>query len=141
MELRDYLTILRRRWISVLVITLAVLAAATGLTLASTPTYTGTTRLFFAVEGGESVTDLAQGSTFAEKQMTSYAEVATSPLVLDPVIRELDLDTTAARLARSVSATIPPETVILEVSATVDKLDAEDLASLREHLHRIMANA
>jgi hypothetical protein len=30
---------------------------------------------------------------------------------------------------------------LLEVSATVDKLDAEDLASLREHLHRIMANA
>jgi capsular exopolysaccharide synthesis family protein len=118
MELREYLHILRRRWVSVLVIALVVLLTATAVTFSMTKQYTATTRLFFAVSGTETVTDLAQGSTFAEKQMTSYAQVATSPLVLDPVIRDLGLATTATRLAKSVSATIPTDTVILDVAAT-----------------------
>ena len=117
MELHAYLEVLRRRWVSLVMIALATVAVAAGVTLAMTTQYTATTRLFFAVEGGESVTDLAQGSSFAEKQMTSYAEVATSPLVLNPVINRLDLETTSANLARAVTVTIPPETVILEISA------------------------
>lgn len=117
MELRDYLEILRRRWVGATVVALSVLAAVSALTLLATPQYTATTRLFFSVQGSESVTDLAQGSTFAEKQMTSYAEVATSPLVLDPVIRELRLDTTADVLASSITAAVPTDTVILEISA------------------------
>ena len=47
------------------------------------------------------MTDLAQGSTFAEKQMSSYAEVATSPRVLAPVIEQLGLRTTPKELAES----------------------------------------
>ena len=117
MALHEYLEVLRRRWISVAIVALTAIALAAAVTLAMTTQYTATTRLFFAVEGSETVTDLAQGSSFAEKQMTSYAEVATSPLVLNPVIDRLNLETRAADLARSVTATIPPETVILEISA------------------------
>ena len=118
MERPDYLAIVRRRWVSALVVALAGLAAATAYTLIVTPKYTATTRLFFSVQGSDSATDLAQGSTFAEKQMTSYAQVATSPLVLDPVISQLGLNTTATQLARSISAVVPTDTVILEISAT-----------------------
>ena len=85
MEPREYLDILRRRWFSVLVIALTTLTVASILTLAMPKRYTATTELFFAV-AGESVSELAQGSSFAEKQMSSYAKVATSPLVLEPVI-------------------------------------------------------
>lgn len=130
MELRDYLEILRRRWLGAMVVALAVLAAASALTLLSTPKYTATTRLFFSVQGSESVSDLAQGSTFAEKQMTSYAEVATSPLVLNPVIQELGLDTTADLLAGSITTLVPSDTVILEVSAVdPDPGRARDVAN------------
>ena len=118
MELRDYFDILRRRWLSFTLVLLVVLAAATAYTLAATPRFTSTTRLFFAVQGSGTVTDLAQGSTFAEKQMTSYAEVATSPLVLRPVISELGLGVTVEKLAESMTALVPVETVILEVSVT-----------------------
>ena len=118
MELRDYVDVLRRRWLSFVLVLLAVLAAATAYTLVATPKYTATTRLFFAVQGSGTVTDLAQGSTFAEKQMTSYAEVARSPLVLDPVISDLGLGVSARDLAETVTAVVPTETVILEVSAT-----------------------
>jgi polysaccharide biosynthesis transport protein len=116
-ELSDYLDILRRRWLGVVIITLTTLALASAVTLAMPKKYTATTRLFIAV-AGESVTDLAQGSNFAEKQMSSYAEVATSPRVLAPVIGELNLRTTPKELAESVEATVPVETVILEIEAT-----------------------
>ena len=116
-ELGDYLDILRRRWLGVLIIALTVLALASAVTLAMPKKYTATTRWFIAV-AGESVTDLAQGSNFAEKQMASYAEVATSPRVLAPVIGQLDLRTTPKELSESVEVTVPVDTVILEISAT-----------------------
>lgn len=118
MELRDYLEILRRRWLSACIVAALVLAGAAAVTFTMTPKYTATTRLFFAVQDTQSVTDLAQGSTFTQKQMTSYAQVATSPLVLDPVIKKLHLPTTAQDLAKSVSVVVPTDTVILEVSVT-----------------------
>ncbi len=117
-ELGDYLDLLRRRWLGVLIITLMTLALASAITFAMPKKYTATTRLFIAV-AGESVTDLAQGSTFAARQMSSYAEVATSPLVLTPVIARLSLETSPKELAESVEATVPvANTVVLEIAAT-----------------------
>jgi capsular exopolysaccharide synthesis family protein len=118
MDLHDYLEVIRRRWISAVIVALTTTALAAVSILITTPQYTATTRLFFAVGSTTTISELAQGSNFAEKQMTSYAEVATSPKVLDPVIRELDLQRSSAALARALTATIPPETVILEISAT-----------------------
>jgi succinoglycan biosynthesis transport protein ExoP len=116
-ELGEYLDILRRRWLGVLIIVLTALALASTVSIAIPKKYTATTRLFIAV-AGESVTDLAQGSNFAAKQMSSYAEVATSPRVLAPVIAQLGLATTPKELAESIKATVPVETVILEIAAT-----------------------
>lgn len=116
MDLQDYFAVLRRRWMTLIIILLATIATAAGLTLAMTTKYTATTRLFFAVEGSESLTDMAQGSSFAEKQMTSYAEVATSPLVLEPVIERLAIDMSPADLAKVVTTSTPPDTIILEIS-------------------------
>lgn len=118
MELRDYFDILRRRWLTVSIVALSTLALAAGITLVQTPRYTATTRLFFAVAGTGSATELAQGSSFAERQMTSYAEVTTSPLVLDPIIRDLGLDMTPTALAERITASVPTETVILELAVT-----------------------
>ncbi len=116
-ELHDYLDILRRRWLSILMITLTALALTSLVTLMMPKNYTATTRLFFAV-AGDSVADLAQGSSFAEKQMSSYAEVATSPIVLDPVTKSLGLHSTAEELKKSVEATVPVRTVIIEIAVT-----------------------
>jgi polysaccharide biosynthesis transport protein len=116
-ETREYLNILRRRWLLVLIVALTALAATSLLTLAMPKKYTATTSLFFAV-AGSSVSDLAQGSDFAAQQMSSYAKVATSPLVLEPVVQQLALPTTAAELEESVEVTVPPETVTLEIAVT-----------------------
>lgn len=118
MDISDYLSVLRRRWVTLVATALAVLALASAVTLTSTPRYTAAAQLFFGVEGSGSATELAQGSSFAEKQMSSYARVATSPLVLRPVISDLRLGTTPAQLATSITATVPSDTVILEIAVT-----------------------
>ena len=141
MELRDYLTILRRRWLAILVVTLVTLATAATVTLLTTRQYTASTRLFFGVQG-ESVTELAQGSTFTEKQMASYAEVAKSPLVLERVIEQRGLPMTASQLAESVTATAPTGTVILEIAATsTDPVRAAQIAnSIGEQLTTVASD-
>ena len=130
MSLHDYLTILRRRWVSALVVALAVIAASAGITLALPSEYTASTRLFFGVRAGQSPSELAQGSTFTERQMASYEQVATSPLVLDKVVSSLGLSTTTDELASRVSADAAPGTVVLRISVTESSPDeAADLAN------------
>jgi succinoglycan biosynthesis transport protein ExoP len=139
-ELTEYLNILRRRWLTLVIIALTALALASAVTLAMPKKYTATTRLFIAVAGGQSATDLAQGSNFTAKQISSYAEVATSPLVLTPVITRLGLGTTPKELAESVSATVPvAETVILEIAAT-DR-DPARAAQIADAIGQELSNA
>ena len=128
MDLRGYLKVLQRRWISILVITLATLAVTAGITFALTPKYLASTRLFFGVQGAQSGSDLANGSTFAENQLSSYAQVATSPLVLQPVIDQLGLQKSPADLAAQVSAYAPTDTVIIQI--TVSDSDAPRAAQI-----------
>lgn len=138
MDIREYVQVLRRRWLSIIAVMLIVVAVTAGVNLALTPHYTATARLFFGVQSGESVTDLAQGSTFTEKQMSSYAEVATSPLVLDKVIGQLGLETTADKLAESVDATAEVDTVILMISAT--STDRGQAAQIANNIATVMAS-
>ena len=107
----------RHRWLSIAIFTLLTLAAVSAATLMMPKAYTASTRVFFAV-AGDSVSALAQGSSFVEQQMASYAEVATSPKVLDKVVEQLGLSTTSVELADSIEATVSVDTVIIEIAAT-----------------------
>ncbi len=86
--------------------------------------------MFLAVRGGDSAGELLQGANYATNQVRSYAQVATTPTVLQPVIDKLALHTTPARLAESVTASIPTNTAIVEVSV-VDR-DPEQSARIAQ---------
>lgn len=118
MELQNYLSILRDRWITALLTAVLVFGAVAAFTFLQTPEYQATNRVFVQTQAGSNVADLNSGVNFASQQITSYADVATTPLVLDPVIDELGLDVTAQQLAAQISTTVPPETLILEIIAT-----------------------
>lgn len=120
MELQHYLKILQDRWGLALITAMLMLAAVAGFTFLQTPQYQATNRVFVQTQTGSSVADLNSGVSFASQQIISYADVARSPLVLDPVIEELDLDTSAQELASQISTAVPPETLILELTATDD---------------------
>lgn len=95
---------------------LMVLAAA-AVTILTPKTYQSTAQLFISTGGGDSTADLVQGSTFTQKQMKTYAQVITSPKVLAPVKTKMGVEA-GADLAEALTATTPPDTVLINVNAT-----------------------
>ena len=117
MELRDYLKVIRRRWRVILGSLLAVVALASIITLNMTPQYESRARLFVST-ADQSATEAFQGGTFAIQRVSSYADLVKGQELSGRVIDELGLKITPAALSDKISATVVPETVILEVTAT-----------------------
>lgn len=100
---------------------LLVAAAALGLvgallvSVLSTPTYAARSQLMLGAASNANISDTEQAYDLARGQISSYAELASSPLVLQPVIESLQLDTSPAALADRVSADYEPGSVILDL--------------------------
>ena len=119
MPLHHYLQVLRKRWITLVVVTLLCVVAAGVITALTPATYAATATSFVSLtDAGGASTSLAQNSQFAQSRVESYPEVVHSPKVLDPVIRDLGLDMTAQELSHKVTAVNPTSTVNLQVTAT-----------------------
>lgn len=129
MNLGDYLQVLRRNWRLIAVVTLAAVILAAGMTATATPVYRSTTQLFVSTPGGNT-SDLLQGSSFTQRQITTYADLMTTPVILEPVVADLGIAETPAELASKVSATVPPNTVLIEISVVhEDRETAAELAN------------
>lgn len=82
------------------------------------PTYQATSQLFVSVKGGSTASDVTQGNMFAQNRVTSYVSLVTSPRILQAVATEVGLPGGAGRLAGQVSASAPPQTVLINITAT-----------------------
>lgn len=117
MELRDYLRVFRKNvWLIITVIALAVAAAAT-IALTTTPRYEAETAVFVSTRGSGSLAELQQGTSFTQSRVETYAQIATTPIVLGQVIDEMDLDVSTQDLARQISATAPTGTTLIRITA------------------------
>ncbi len=120
MDIRDYWRIVRKRWVSIALITVLSGALALGFSLLSPKAYSTTAQNFVSI-GGVSEEEgqglVFSGSNFALQRVKSYVELVDSPQVLNPVIDTLGLNMTTSELAKMVSATNPPQTVLLDVTA------------------------
>ncbi|WP_156252045.1 polysaccharide biosynthesis tyrosine autokinase [Pseudactinotalea terrae] len=121
MELTDYLRIVRKNWIAIIVITLLGIGAALTYSLLQTPQYSATTRVFVSTQSGDTGAELAQGNNYTLSRVKTYAQMATSERVLSGVVETLELDVSPFDLAQHVSATTIIETTIIEITA----LDAD----------------
>jgi len=116
--LHRFLIVLRRR--KSLVASIFVLALAgcgVGSALA-TPTYTATADLYFSVRTAAGVDDLAVAATFSQTQLASYATLAMTPTVLDPVADDFGVDGGARELAGRLAVTALDGTVLLDIAVT-----------------------
>jgi len=118
MDPHDYWTALRRRWITILALSVVGGGAAYGYATTLAPSYRSTSSVFVSTTQGETTTELVQGSTFSQNLVRSYGRLATTPAVLEPVIARLGLDTTPTALARAITVDTPLDTVIIDVSVT-----------------------
>ncbi|TIC88382.1 polysaccharide biosynthesis tyrosine autokinase [Nocardioides sp. GY 10113] len=135
MELRDYLLIARRRWLSILAITLVVVAAAAGVTAVQAPLYASDARIFVSTAQSADGA-LLQGGQFAAQRAMSYADLVSSQELAQRVAADLGLDTDPAALANQVGAKVVLDTVNLALTATdTDPAEAQRIAqAYAEHL-------
>lgn len=86
----------------------------------------------YATAGGRQLraTDIYQGTMMVTARMSTYVELATSPVVLEAAIQELSLDDTPSSLRDRVNATNPAGTAILVIAARdADPAQAQQLAA------------
>ena len=118
MELRDYIRILRKSWVLIVLLTLVGVGASAGYSLLQTPLFSATSKVFVSTQNTGTTSELAQGNTFTVARVTTYADLVTTPLVLMPVIASLELNIESAELAEKVTASAPLNTPIIDITVT-----------------------
>jgi len=130
MELSDYIRVLRKNWLVILVLTVVGLGAATAYTLTRTPTYESSSTIFVSTQGGSTTAELQQGSSFTQARINTYVGLVATPAVLNPVIGALGLSTTAELLATEVKATAALNSTLINVTVSnSNAVEASDIAN------------
>lgn len=107
---------LRHRWVTVFVTALLTVVAAATFTLAQTPVYQASTRLFVSTTSGRTTSDLYNGNRLSQERVLSYTELIMGETLAQRTIDRLDLDMDASMLKAKVSAKSRPDTVLIDVS-------------------------
>jgi non-specific protein-tyrosine kinase len=130
-DLRQLVRALRKRW-RLVVIALAVsLGAGVGYVVSQVPRYQAQAQLFVAArEQAPNGPDAYAGDQFTQSRIRSYLNLVSSQPVLQAVIDQLGVRYTWGQLAREVSASSPPGTVLININV-VDRSAslARDLAN------------
>ena len=111
----------------------ALLSSGVGLYYVKTAPrlYTSTSRIFISTPSSSvDISALAEGSSFSQQRVKSYAQVISSPYTLGPVVKKLNLNISPEALAGEVSASAEQDTVLIDLSVTdADPVRAADLAN------------
>ena len=119
MDLRDYLRVLRSRWLFILICTLVGVGIAALVTATTTPIYTAQSQVFVsAADDQANVSSALTGSSFSQQMVKSYLAVAESSPVAQAVIDDLGLTMTPTQLADKVTATVPLNSVVITLTAS-----------------------
>ncbi len=127
---RDYLRVLRRGWPAIVLATLLGVAVASAYLSVAPKVYTATSSILVSAQGSEDIAQLQQGNDFSAQVVRTYAEIAKSPTVLQPVVDELGLPGDADDLSANLSISVVGETSVLEItSRDSDPQRAADIAN------------
>ena len=120
MEVRWAVATIRRQPLVVALPSLLLAVLAAVLTYSTVPVYTAAARgvVSVAEPSSRSANVLTSGSQYILARLTSYAELATTTQVLDPVAATFGLPQGGPALARSVSAQNEVHTAFIDVSAS-----------------------
>lgn len=121
LTLGDYLRILRKNWLLILVATVLGTVGAGVFSLVQTPQYQASTQLYVSVRSANddgALSDLTQGGTYARQAVLSYVDVVETASVLGDVIDDLDLDMSVGELRSAVSASSPTNSVLIDIDVT-----------------------
>jgi tyrosine-protein kinase len=110
----------RRRWRTIGLTTCVCVAAAVAYAFSATPKYRSQVQLFVATQPSlaASTLDLEQGGQFTASRVLSYVNLAKSPAITQPVVAALSLHMTASQLGNEITATVPADTVLINIAVT-----------------------
>lgn len=117
-DLQSYLRVLRKHWRKIPLVTLAIMAMVAGITYLLPKNYESQLQFFVSTVDTSNTAQLEQGSTFLQQRVKSYSQLLASPIVLGPVVKKLDLAETTNELAGRITATIPTDTVLIDVTVS-----------------------
>jgi capsular polysaccharide biosynthesis protein len=117
MDLAQYARVLRAHRQLILVCIVVCTAAAAALAWTRTPLYAAHTQLFLSVRGS-TPGEIYEGGLFSQQRIQSYAQLVSSPSVLRTVINELGLPYDVQQLGGRVRASVPTDTVLIDVTVT-----------------------
>ena len=130
MELTDYIRVLRKNWLIIVIATLLGVGTAAGYSLTRTPLYESSSTIFVSTQTSTSLSDLQQGNNYTQARVATYTNLVTQPIVLNPVIAELGLNTTASSLAGRVQASGIANTSLITINVTdADPIAAANIAN------------
>nr|WP_218624356.1 MULTISPECIES: polysaccharide biosynthesis tyrosine autokinase [unclassified Nesterenkonia] len=116
--MREYLRIVHRGWLIIVLATLAGIGAAATYSLLQSPQYEAGTRVYVSTDSASTVAELGQGTTYTQQIVESFVLVTTTPRVLQPVIGDLGLEQTSAELSGDIEVSTDANTVLMQINAT-----------------------
>lgn len=120
MGVKDLAAALRHGWKVIAATVVVLLLAAVAVNQLSDRQYAATSQLYVSLRGADDTTDLVQGSSFAQRQVVTYANLVTAPQVLQPVIDGLQLPYDVDQLSDRIEAVAVPSTVLIDITVTAD---------------------
>lgn len=127
MDLQQFVGILAARWKFIVITVLIGTLATVMLGLSRSPEYASTGRVFIAVPNDTQLDSLS--TLLVTQRASSYAALATDPVLLQKVVDRSGLPITRTELAERISASVATNTQIVEVTATGQTPEeARDLA-------------
>lgn len=137
MDIKRYSRILRRSWLWIVASAIIGVLASWAITAAMTPQYSATSAAFVSSDRSSTVNELTQGNAFTQSRVSTYAKLATEPLVTQPVIDDFGVGVAPREFARRVTVTIPVDTTMIEI--TVEDASASRASSLANALMTSLA--
>jgi capsular exopolysaccharide synthesis family protein len=130
MELRDYLRILRARWVAIILLTLLGAAVGFGYSALQPRVYTAeATGYVTTLDGGTDVGAALVGNQLAQAKVKSFVAVGSWRAVAEYAIEELGLSSSPESLVNRVDVSNPLDTTVISVNASAGTPEeARDLA-------------
>lgn len=116
MSLREYVVLIRRRWITIVVGLLVGVAVAVGYIALAPREYTAHITMFVSARGAaDSVGSAYEGGLLAQQRIVSYTELLTSSRLARETVERLSLDESPDDVRGSITVTVQPDSTILDV--------------------------
>lgn len=138
-DLREYLSIIKKKWFIMAILCVVCVAASTVYSFfIAKPVYQAETTLIVKTEKTEGTNTVTSDQIKTTQQLAvTYGEIIKSRKVLDDVIKNLDLDESYGQLSGKISVSTVSDTQLIKVS--VQDTNKSNAAKIANEIPKVFA--